>query len=70
VQWAAEVASPSLADGLDDAEDLQPTISTNPVTVNGNMKRLMISFELPHFLGFSGFSMSSLRLFAQASAVF
>jgi hypothetical protein len=63
-------ASPLLSGELEGAEDLQPTVSINPVTVNGKMKRLMISFDMPHFFGFSDFSMNSFRLFAQASAVF
>jgi hypothetical protein len=70
VQLGAEAASPLLSDELEGAEDLQPTVSINSVTVNSKMKHLMISFDMPHFFGFSDFSMNSLRLFAQASAVF
>jgi hypothetical protein len=51
VQLGEEVASPLLSDELEGAEDLQPTVSINPATVNGKMKRLMIFFDMPHFLG-------------------
>jgi hypothetical protein len=70
VQLGAGAASPLLSDDLEDAEDLQPTVNINPATVNDNMKRLMISFDMPHFFGFSDFSMNAFRLLAQASAVF
>jgi hypothetical protein len=70
VQLGAEVASPLLSDEFEGAEDLQPTISINPATVKGKMKRLMFSFDIPHFFGFSDFSMNSLRCLAQSSAVF
>jgi hypothetical protein len=53
VQLGAEAASPLLSDDLEGAEDLQPTVSINPAIVNDKMKRLMISFGMPHFVGFS-----------------
>jgi hypothetical protein len=39
-----EVASPLLWDELEGAEDLQPTASINPATVNGKRKCLIIFF--------------------------
>jgi hypothetical protein len=52
VQLGAEAASRLLSDELEGAEDLQPTVSINPATVNGKMKRLMFFFDMPQFPGF------------------